>query len=154
MKKIKIIYWILTGLFAFLMFGSAIPDIFSAPVAVAGFNQMHMPAYLLPFLGIAKALGVIAILIPGFSRIKEWAYAGLSFDLIGATYSIWANGQPVSQWGFMILPLSLAAASYIYYHKKLRAEYMAKGSAKPAVTGNISAFNAEMNPRLKKTSVA
>ena len=43
-----------------------------------------MPAYLISFLSIAKILGVIAILIPGFPRIKEWAYAGLMFDLIGA----------------------------------------------------------------------
>lgn len=120
MKKTKIFYWIFTSLFAFLMLGSAIPDIFSAQVAVEGFKQMGMPTYLLPFLGIAKLLGVVAILIPGYSRIKEWAYAGLIFDLVGATYSIIASGQAVANWMFMALPLALAAASYIFYHKRLR----------------------------------
>jgi hypothetical protein len=81
---------------------------------------MNMPVYLLPFLGVAKTLGVIAILIPGYPRIKEWAYAGLVFDLLGATYSIAASGQPIANWAFMILPLTLAAASYTWYHKKLR----------------------------------
>lgn len=120
MKKTKIFYWIFTGLFSFLMLGSAIPDIISVPIAVEGFKQMGMPAYLLPFLGIAKTLGVIAILIPGFPRIKEWAYAGLVFDLIGATYSIMASGQPVSSWIGMILPLALAASSYIFYHRLVK----------------------------------
>src|SRR5688500_6281856 len=129
MKKTKIIYWIFTSLFAFLMLGSAIPDIFSAQIAVDGFKQMGMPAYLLPFLGVAKLLGVVAILIPGYTRIKEWAYAGLIFDLVGATYSIIASGQPTASWIFMALPLLLAAGSYIFYHKKLRTNLA--GSIRP-----------------------
>jgi uncharacterized membrane protein YphA (DoxX/SURF4 family) len=120
MKKTKILYWIFTSLFAFMMFGSALPDIVSSAVAIEGFKQMNMPAYLLPFLGIAKALGVFAILVPGFPRIKEWAYAGLMFDLLGATYSIIASGHPAANWAPMALPLLLGAASYIYYHKKLK----------------------------------
>ncbi len=120
-KKTKIIYWIFTGLFAFMMLGSAIPDIFSVQVAVEGFQKMGMPVYLLPFLGIAKTLGVIAIVIPGYPRIKEWAYAGLVFDLLGATYSIIASGQPAGNWMFMAIPLILAAGSYTWYHKKLKA---------------------------------
>jgi len=125
MKKTKIIYWIFTSLFAFMMFGSAIPDVFSVKVAVDGFTQINMPTYLLPFLGIAKALGVIAILIPGYPRIKEWAYAGLAFDLIGATYSIAASGRPPGNWLFMALPLVLAACSYTWYHKMLKAKSLA-----------------------------
>ena len=121
MKKTKIIYWIFTSLFAFLMLGSAIPDIFSVPVALEDFQKMGMPVYLLPFLGIAKTLGVIAILIPGYPRIKEWAYAGLVFDLLGATYSIIASGQPAANWMFMALPIILTAGSYTWYHKKLNA---------------------------------
>ena len=121
MKKIKITYWITTGLFAFLMLGSAIPDIISAPLAVEGFTKMGFPTYMLPFLGIAKTLGVIAILVPGFPRLKEWAYAGLVIDLMGATYLIISSGQPASSWIPMIIPLTLAASSYILYHKKLNA---------------------------------
>jgi hypothetical protein len=125
MKKTKILYWVFTGLFAAFMLMSAIPDIVSAKIAVDGFNQMNMPAYLLPFLGIAKALGVIAIVVPGYPRIKEWAYAGLIFDLVGATYAIVSSGQATNESGgvfFMIVPFALAILSYVYYHKKLRAE--------------------------------
>lgn len=133
MKKTKILYWVFTGLFAFLMFGSALPDAFSAKDAVEGFGKIGMPAYLLPFLGVAKILGVIAILVPGFPRLKEWAYAGLVFDLIGATYSLSASGQVGGFPIFMALPLLLAAASYTWYHKKRKAQKAArKHSADPA----------------------
>ena len=121
MKKTKVIYWILTGLFAFIMLGAAIPDALSVPVAVAGFKEMGYPAYLLPFLGIAKILGVAAILIPGYPRLKEWAYAGLTFDLLGASYSIMCSGKSVGNWAPMFVILLIAAGSYIYYHKKLSA---------------------------------
>lgn len=121
MKKIKIFYWIFTALFAFMMFGSAIPDVLVSEIAVKGMHQdLGYPLYLIPFIGIAKVLGVIAILIPGFSRLKEWAYAGLFFDLIGATYSIISVGAGAAGWGFMILPIALGILSYIFYQKKKR----------------------------------
>jgi uncharacterized membrane protein YphA (DoxX/SURF4 family) len=132
MKKTKILYWIFTSLFALMMLGSAIPDIVSSQVAVEGFTKMNMPAYLLPFLGIAKTLGVIAILIPGYPRIKEWAYAGLVFDLLGATYAIIASGQPAGSWGFMILPLAFAFASYYFYQRKQKL-----GSTKNTVVNPV-----------------
>ena len=121
MKKTKVLYWVFTLLFAFVMFGSAIPDVFSQPVAVKGMHEdLGYPLYLLPFVGIAKWLGVLAILVPGFQRIKEWAYAGLFIDLVGATYSILAVGTSPAQSSFMLLPLSLGALSYFYYHKQLQ----------------------------------
>jgi len=121
MKKTKVFYWIFTVLFAFMMLASAIPDVLSSPVAIKGMHEgLGYPVYFVPFIGIAKVLGVIAILIPGFSKIKEWAYAGLLFDLIGATYSIISIGAPVANWLFMALPLTLAACSYVFYHKRLR----------------------------------
>lgn len=121
MKKTKILYWIFTGLFAAMMLGSAIPDILVLPEAVTGFKEIGMPASLVPFLGWAKLLGVIAILIPGFPRIKEWAYAGLVFDLIGAAYLVASSGKPFLYWMPMVVVLSLAACSYLFYHKKRRA---------------------------------
>jgi hypothetical protein len=122
MKKTKIIYWIVTSLFALLMLSSAIPDVISAPVAVKGMHEgLGYPLYFIPFIGVAKILGAAAILIPGFPRIKEWAYAGLFFDLIGATYSIISLGAPPPNWIFMALPLGLGICSYVFYHKKVKA---------------------------------
>jgi uncharacterized membrane protein YphA (DoxX/SURF4 family) len=121
MKKIKIRYWIFTGpLVALMIFGS-IPDIMSVPDAVALFNHLGYPTYLLPFLGIAKLLGVVAILIPGFPRIKEWAYAGFVFDLTGAMYSSISVGDPASGWLLFIIGYILIAGSYIFNHKKIKS---------------------------------
>ena len=120
MKKVNILYWVFTGLFAAMMIMSAIPDIFSNPIAVKGMHgDLGYPLYFIPFIGVAKALGVVAILLPGYPRIKEWAYAGLTFDLLGATYSIISAGQPVASYAFMVIPLTIAALSYTFYHKKL-----------------------------------
>jgi hypothetical protein len=121
MKKTNILYWVFTGLFAAFMAMSAIPDVLSMPVAVKGMHEgLGYPVYFIPFIGVAKLLGVVAILLPVNSRLKEWAYAGLSFDLIGATYSIIAASLGVSAWGFMVLPIGLAVCSYTFYHKRQR----------------------------------
>ena len=117
MKKANIFYWVFTGLFSAMMLGSAIPDIFSSPIAVQGMhNELGYPLYFIPFIGAAKVLGVLAVLLPISPRVKEWAYAGLVFDLIGATFSIIAIGKP--DWIFMLLPIFLAIGSYVFYHKK------------------------------------
>ena len=117
MKKANIFYWVFTGLFLAMMLGSAIPDIISSPIAVQGMhNELGYPLYFIPFIGVAKVLGVLAILLPISLRVKEWAYAGLVFDLIGATFSIIAIGKP--DWMFMLLPIFLAVGSYIFYHKR------------------------------------
>ena len=109
----KIAYWIFTILAAALMTLSAIPDILYAPEAVAIFGNLGYPSYLLPFLGVAKLLGAVAILQPWFRHLKEWAYAGITFDLIGAFYSHLSVGDPVSLWIFSVIGLFLTLTSYI-----------------------------------------
>jgi uncharacterized membrane protein YphA (DoxX/SURF4 family) len=119
MKKTKIIYWSTTLLFALMMLGSAIPDIMSSAIAIKGMHEgLGYPVYLIPFIGVAKLLGVIAIVIPGFARIKEWAYAGLFFDLAGATFSIYSSGERGANLAFMLLPILSGALSYVYYRRK------------------------------------
>ena len=121
MKKTNIFYWVFTGLFSAMMLGSAIPDVISSPIAVQGMHvELGYPVYFIPFIGVAKVLGVLAILLPLSARIKEWAYAGLVFDLIGATFSIIAIGKP--DWMFMILPLFLGVGSYVFYHKRKKQQ--------------------------------
>lgn len=121
MKKTNILYWVFTGLIAFMMLGSSIPDIMMHPMAVKGMHEeLGYPLYFIAFIGVAKLLGVIAILVPGFPRLKEWAYAGFAFDLIGATYSIFMIGKP--DWAFNFIPMALLAASYIFYHKRKKLQ--------------------------------
>jgi len=118
MKKINIIYWIFTGLLILILGVGSVFDAIAAPEAVAYVTRLGYPAYIVPFLGVAKLLGIIAILIPGYPKVKEWAYAGLTFDLIGAGYSHMAYGDPAANWLPLFIFLFVIAGSYIYYHKK------------------------------------
>ena len=122
MKKTKILYWIITGLFAAFMLFSAIPDIMVVPDAVTMVSDgLGYPKYIIPFLGVAKLSGAIAILIPGLNRLKEWAYAGLFFDLAGATYSAISKEGFQLPLLFMVLPFSFLFISYYLWHKTAAA---------------------------------
>ena len=115
-------YWISTGLLAAFMLLASVPDIVSAPQAVAVFTHLGYPAYLLPFLGTLKALGVAAVVVPGLGRLKEWAYAGIVFDLLGAEYSHLSVGDPASAWIFPIIGLILVTASYASFRATAQRE--------------------------------
>ncbi len=125
-KTIKILYWVFTILFSALMLFTAIPDILNEPDAITFMNGLlQYPLYIIPFIAWAKVLGVIAIIIPmnGIfaERIKEWAYAGMAFDLVGATYSIIVISGINASELFMLLPIALGVCSYIFYHKKIKS---------------------------------
>lgn len=113
----KIAYWIFTVLIAALMALSAIPDVLMVDGAVQIFEHLGYPRYLLPFIGIAKLLGAIAILQPWFRTLKEWAYAGITFDLIGALYSHLSVGDGVPFLIPPILGLVLVVGSYLTLRK-------------------------------------
>ena len=114
-----IIFWTTTGLFCAFMLSSAIPNILSSKEWVDIFTMLGHPLYMLPFLGVAKLLGVIGLLVPGFNRLKEWAYAGLFFDLVGAVYSALSVGGFDPQMLVMLVPFGLGALSYVYHHKRI-----------------------------------
>jgi uncharacterized membrane protein YphA (DoxX/SURF4 family) len=89
------------------MIFSAIPDIMSTSEAIEIVTtHFGYPAYFIPFIGVAKLLGAIAILIPGFPRVTEWAYAGIAFDLLSVAYSSIALHDSIKDWSFMFLPLA------------------------------------------------
>lgn len=119
-KRNNILFWVFTILFCAFMMMSTIPNILSAPEWVEVFKMLGYPLYMLPFIGVAKLLGVIALLIPGFPRLKEWAYAGMFFDLTGAVYSGLMTGGFNPQMLIMLVPFVLGGLSYVYHHKRLR----------------------------------
>ena len=106
------IRWVLTGLMAALMVTSAVPDVLQVQGALSVFRHLGYPPYLLPFLGIAKLLGVAAIIFPMTPRLREWAFAGLTFDLTGAAYSHLLVGDPPSVWLPAAIGLALMAGAY------------------------------------------
>ncbi len=121
MKKTNIIYWVSTGIFGLLMLFSAVPDVVSSPDAVKFMVQLGYPQYFIPFIGVMKVLGVLAILVPLPARLKEWAYAGLAFDLLGAIYSIIGSGLANAQMVFMLAFILPGIVSYTYFLKRTAA---------------------------------
>ena len=92
-KTHKIIYWVATALLAFGMLQSGIFAVLRTKQWVDLITPLGYPIYFLTILGVWKILGVIAILIPGFKLLKEWAYAGFFFAMTGALVSHLAVGE-------------------------------------------------------------
>jgi uncharacterized membrane protein YphA (DoxX/SURF4 family) len=122
MKKINIIYWVFTGILVAVMLFSGITGIMNTPESIKMLSgHFGYPAYFNQYLGVAKVLGSIALLVPGFPRLKEWAYAGFTFDMISAVYSEISVHDSVAQWAPIFIFIAFLAVSYIYHHKRLKA---------------------------------
>lgn len=96
-KRKKIIYWVVTVFLSIGMLAGGIQQM----LQIGGYNEiitkLHYPLYVLSILGVWKILGVIAILIPKFPLLKEWAYAGFFFAMSGAAISHFAVGQSFTE---------------------------------------------------------
>ena len=100
-----IAYWGATLLTGALFAVPGILLLIGQPHFAGDMAQLGYPAYLLPFLGVLKILGVFAILAPGLPRLKEWAYAGMMFDILGALASRAAAGSEPFK---IAVPLAIA----------------------------------------------
>jgi hypothetical protein len=120
-------YWVTTGLIALLIGSGGIMQILRMPGAVAGITRLGYPVYFIVLLGVWKALGAAAILAPRLPRLKEWAYAGIVFDLTGASVSHAASGSSV---GNVVSPLLFAALALASW--ALRPESRTLGTLSPA----------------------
>lgn len=89
----KAIYWIATGIIAFCMLSGGIVYLTGAHAVVEGITRLGYPAYLLTILGVWKVLGGLTIVVPRLPILKEWAYAGIFFDLTGAAVSNAVSGM-------------------------------------------------------------
>jgi uncharacterized membrane protein YphA (DoxX/SURF4 family) len=100
----KIIYWIATLWLALGMLSTGILQLLKmkaegavAPPGVYGITKLGYPIYFLTILGIWKLLGVVALLVPKFPLLKEWAYAGFFFAMSGAVFSHIAVDDPMKE---------------------------------------------------------
>jgi hypothetical protein len=119
-KNSNILYWTFTILFAGFMIWSSIPGIKPEAKSIQFLHDfLGYPIYFIQFISVAKLAGAVVILIPGLYKIKEWAYAGLFFDLAGAIYSvIAASGKLEPGTLFILLPVALGILSYIFWNRK------------------------------------
>ncbi len=92
-KRNKIIYWVATIWLAFGMVAGGVQQLLQIGGYVEIITSLGYPLYLLSILGAWKLLGVVAILVPGYPLVKEWAYAGFFFAMSGAAVSHFAAGQ-------------------------------------------------------------
>jgi hypothetical protein len=94
-----IAYWVTTGLLVFCMTGG-IFELLGLKTTMDGIMRLGYPAYIIPALGLGKVLAIAAILWPGLPRLKEWAYAGIFFNMLGAFVSHVANRDPA--WSIVV----------------------------------------------------
>src|SRR5450631_198577 len=113
-KRKLIIYWVATALLAFGMLGSGLQQIFHAKTMVDLIVHLGYPLYFLYIIGVWKILGVIAILIPKFSLLKEWAYAGFLFVMSGALFSHIAVGDSIRDAAPALVLLILIVVSWYF----------------------------------------
>ena|SRR5579863_182034 len=114
-KRNKTIYWVSTGFLAFGMLAQGVAQLLHTKGYV-DIITVHLgyPLYFLNIIGAWKILGVIAMLIPGFKLLREWAYAGFFFVMSGALFSHIALGDPLKDMLPALTLLILIAASWYF----------------------------------------
>ncbi|WP_147202754.1 DoxX family protein [Segetibacter aerophilus] len=129
-KASNLTYWICTILFSALMIFSSVGGLQPSQQAIQLMHDfLGYPIYFIQFLSIAKLIGSIVILIPNLDRIKEWAYAGLFFDLAGAIYSsIAAAGKFDPMMLTMAIWILPGIVSYYLWHKRMSSGELAINS--------------------------
>jgi uncharacterized membrane protein YphA (DoxX/SURF4 family) len=120
-KRNKIIYWVSTLWLALGMVATGMVQLLKveaegavAPPGVYGIKYLGYPVYFLTILGIWKILGVVAVLVPRFPILKEWAYAGFFFVMSGAIFSHIAMGDPIKEFFPSLLLLILTLVSWYF----------------------------------------
>jgi hypothetical protein len=103
-------YWICTALTVFFIVPGGLAYALAVPDVVDGVIQLGFPLYFIQLLGVWKVLGGLAILVPGCPRLKEWAYAGIFFELTGAALANGTMGGSMgAEWWHVPAPLGVAA---------------------------------------------
>jgi len=113
-KRNKIIYWIFTVWLALGMVSTGIVQVLNVKEEVDFIINMGYPAYFLTILGIWKILGAVAVLIPKFPLLKEWAYAGFFFAMSGAVFSHLALSHSLKEIFPPLLLLLLTVVSWYF----------------------------------------
>ncbi len=112
-KRKALWYWIITAVLSFCIFSGGLAQAFQVKGVIAGFKPLEYPTYFISLIGVWKVLGIIAILIPKFKLLKEWAYAGLFFTMSGAVISHIASDNVTIQ---IIAPIVLAVFTLLSWY--------------------------------------
>jgi len=124
-KTLKILYWIITIFFCLVMLMDGIAGLAQQADGQKAMHDLHYPNYLMFIVGTAKVLGAFVLLVPGMHILKEWAYAGFTFNFLGAAAS-WAFAGDTLL--FVLPPLISLLVMFASYYLWRRLE---KLKAKP-----------------------
>lgn len=113
-KRNKIIYWIATLWLSLGMATSGILQVLKYKDEVALFTHLGYPVYFLTIIGLWKLLGIIAVLIPKYPLLKEWAYAGFFFTMTGAVFSHIAMNDGAKEYFGPVLLIVLTIVSWYF----------------------------------------
>ena len=127
-KRNKIIYWIATVWLSLGMLSTGIVQLLKMKEEVAMMTHLGYPLYFLTIIGVWKILAVVAVLVPKFPVVKEWAYAGFFFAMSGAVFSHLALGDGGKEFFGPILLLILTVVSWYFRPESRRPQ-----SRRPAV---------------------
>lgn len=109
-KGKKIAYWVSTGLVALAFLVGGAMDLLQPPDAVDGMLALGMPIYVMTLLGMWKVPGALVLLVPRLALVKEWAYAGIVFDLTGASFAHASVGDGADK---VLTPLVIMAIAIV-----------------------------------------
>lgn len=98
-------YWTTTAFLALALFSGGVAQLMHQPDTMKGMAQLGYPVYFITLLGFWKILGAVALVVPRCPRLKEWAYAGIFFEMTGAAVSHAASGDP---WWHVAVTLGFA----------------------------------------------
>ena len=105
-----IAYWASTMTIVFAMFSGGVAELMHRPETINGMKELGYPVYFIMIIGFWKLLGSAALVAPGLPRVKEWAYAGIIFNMTGAAVSHVVNHSAGWHVG---VTLSLAAITIV-----------------------------------------
>lgn len=111
-KSRKLVYWVTTAIIAVIYFITGLGNILPFNHIAQDMAQLGYPIYFLKIIGTWKILAAISLIIPGNRRVKEWAYAGMMFDLTGAAASRYFAGNPIQM---IIIPIGISALVTVNY---------------------------------------
>jgi hypothetical protein len=122
MKKVKIIYWVTTGLVATTMLYTAV-SYFTKAEMKDSFDRLGFPDFFRIELGIAKGLGALVLLLPFLpNRLKETAYVGFAITFVSAIVAHLSNGDPLNIILQAVILLGILMTSYVYFIKVRKLE--------------------------------
>ena len=135
-KTMKIIYWVSTLWLALGMLSTGVVQLLRWKEDVDLVVSLGYPVYFLTLIGVWKIFGVVTVLIPKFPLLKEWAYAGLFFDLAGAIYSgVAASGKFDPMMLTMAIWIVPGVLSYYFWHKKMHKKEPARTKTRYETVG-------------------